>query len=77
MIKGCELNVYVWIIWIYVFFLKGYVKEVCFYCLVMMDVGVMFESSIFVKLMKGLRKFYNREIVVEIIEKVRKMVVDR
>lgn len=77
MTKGCELNVYAWTIWIHALFSKGHVKEACSYCLVMMDAGVMPEPSTFAKLMKGLRKLYNREIAAEITEKVRKMAADR
>lgn len=73
----CELNVVVWIIWIYVLLVRGYVKEVCLYCLEMMDMDLMLQFDIYVKFMKGLNKLYNRMIVGEIIEKVMKMVSER
>ncbi|XP_021714502.1 putative pentatricopeptide repeat-containing protein At5g65820 [Chenopodium quinoa] len=76
-VKGCELNVYAWTIWIHALFSKGHVKEACSYCLEMMDADVMPEPSTFAKLMKGLKKLYNRQIAAEITEKVRKMAADR
>ncbi|KAK6128728.1 hypothetical protein DH2020_037536 [Rehmannia glutinosa] len=75
--KGCELNVYAWTIWIHALFSNGHVKEACSYCLDMMDAGVMPQPDTFAKLMKGLRKLYNRQIAAEITEKVRKMAADR
>ncbi|KAJ8439737.1 hypothetical protein Cgig2_009561 [Carnegiea gigantea] len=75
--KGCELNVYAWTIWIHALFSRGHVKEACSYCLEMMDADVMPQPSTFAKLMKGLRKLYNRQIAAEITEKVRKMAADR
>ncbi|KAL9245859.1 hypothetical protein vseg_019461 [Gypsophila vaccaria] len=75
--KGCELNVFAWTIWIHALFSKGHVKEACAYCLEMLDADVMPQPDTFAKLMKGLKKLYNREIAVEITEKVRKMAADR
>ncbi|XWS41732.1 hypothetical protein CRYUN_Cryun17cG0108000 [Craigia yunnanensis] len=75
--KGCELNVSAWTIWIHALFSKGHVKEACSYCLEMMDVDVMPQPDTFAKLMRGLRKLYNRQIAAEITEKVRKMTADR
>ncbi|KAJ0780140.1 putative tetratricopeptide-like helical domain superfamily [Helianthus annuus] len=75
--KGCELNVYAWTIWIHALFTKGHVKDACSYCLDMMDAGVMPQPDTFAKLMKGLRKLYNRQIAVEITEKVRQMAAER
>ncbi|KAL2906532.1 hypothetical protein RDABS01_005242 [Bienertia sinuspersici] len=75
--KGCDVNVYAWTIWIHALFSKGHVKEACSYCLEMLDANVMPQPSTFAKLMKGLRKLYNRQIAAEITEKVRKMAADR
>ncbi|XP_007047616.2 PREDICTED: putative pentatricopeptide repeat-containing protein At5g65820 [Theobroma cacao] len=75
--KGCELNVSAWTIWVHALFSKGHVKEACSYCLEMMDVDVMPQPDTFAKLMRGLRKLYNRQIAAEITEKVRKMAADR
>ncbi|KAK1408475.1 hypothetical protein QVD17_40276 [Tagetes erecta] len=75
--KGCELNVYAWTIWIHALFAKGHVKDACAYCLDMMDAGVMPQPDTFAKLMKGLRKLYNRQIAAEITEKVRQMAAER
>ncbi|PIN07827.1 hypothetical protein CDL12_19596 [Handroanthus impetiginosus] len=75
--KGCELNVYAWTIWIHALFSKGHVKDACFYCIDMMDAGVMPQPDTFAKLMRGLRKLYNRQIAAEITEKVRKMAAER
>ncbi|XP_019185114.1 PREDICTED: putative pentatricopeptide repeat-containing protein At5g65820 [Ipomoea nil] len=75
--KGCELNVYAWTIWIHALFSKGHVKEACSYCLDMMDAGVMPQPDTFAKLMRSLRKLYNRQIAAEITEKVRKMAEER
>ncbi|PWA62685.1 pentatricopeptide repeat (PPR) superfamily protein [Artemisia annua] len=75
--KGCELNVYAWTIWIHALFAKGYVKEACSYCLDMMEADVMPQPDTFAKLMKGLRKLYNRQIAAEITEKVRQMAAER
>ena len=75
--KGCELNVSAWTIWIHALFSKGHVKEACSYCLEMMEVDVMPQPDTFAKLMRGLRKLYNRQIAAEITEKVRKMTADR
>lgn len=77
MTKGCELNVYAWTIWIHALFSNGHVKEACSYCLDMMDAGVMPQPDTFAKLMRGLKKLYNRQIAAEITEKVRKMAADR
>ncbi|KAA8531531.1 hypothetical protein F0562_006240 [Nyssa sinensis] len=77
MTKGCELNVYAWTIWIHALFSNGHLKDACSYCLEMMDAEVMPQPDTFAKLMKGLRKLYNREIAAEITEKVRKMAADR
>ncbi|XP_043711686.1 pentatricopeptide repeat-containing protein At3g49730 [Telopea speciosissima] len=75
--KGCDLNVYAWTIWIHALFSNGHVKEACSYCLDMMDAGVMPQPDTFAKLMRGLKKLYNRQIAAEITEKVRKMAADR
>ncbi|KAK9283359.1 hypothetical protein L1049_011601 [Liquidambar formosana] len=75
--KGCELNVYAWTIWIHALFSNGHVKEACSYCLEMMDAGIMPQPDTFAKLMRGLRKLFNRQIAAEITEKVRKMAADR
>ncbi|KAF3439098.1 hypothetical protein FNV43_RR17373 [Rhamnella rubrinervis] len=75
--KGCELNVSAWTIWIHALFSNGHVKEACSYCLDLMDAGVMPQPDTFAKLMRGLRKLYNRQIAAEITEKVRKMAADR
>ncbi|KAH1113604.1 hypothetical protein J1N35_006982 [Gossypium stocksii] len=75
--KGCELNVSAWTIWIHALFSKGHVKEACSYCMEMMDADLMPQPDTFAKLMKGLRKLYNRQIAAEITEKVRKMAADR
>lgn len=75
--KGCEPNVSAWTIWIHALFSKGHVKEACSYCLDMMDADVMPQPDTFAKLMRGLRKLYNREIAAEITEKVRSMAADR
>lgn len=75
--KGCEINVYAWTIWIHALFKNGHVKEACSYCLDMMDADVMPQPDTFAKLMRGLKKLYNRQIAAEITEKVRKMAEDR
>lgn len=75
--KGCELNTDAWTIWIHALFSNGHVKEACSYCLDMMDADVMPKPETFAKLMRGLRKLYNRQFAVEITEKVRKMAADR
>ncbi|XVE86957.1 hypothetical protein DITRI_Ditri18aG0077200 [Diplodiscus trichospermus] len=75
--KGCELNLSAWTIWIHALFSKGHVKEACSYCLEMMDVDVMPQPYTFAKLMRGLRKLYNRQIAAEITEKVREMAAER
>ncbi|TXG59974.1 hypothetical protein EZV62_014547 [Acer yangbiense] len=75
--KGCELNVYAWTIWIHSLFSKKYVKEACSYCLDMMDADVMPQPDTFAKLMRGLKKLYNRQLAAEITEKVRKMAAER
>ncbi|KAB2036864.1 hypothetical protein ES319_D03G032200v1 [Gossypium barbadense] len=75
--KGCELNVFAWTIWIHALFSEGLVKEACSYCMEMMDVDLMPQPDTFAKLMKGLRKLYNRQIAAEITERVRKMAADR
>lgn len=77
MMKGCELNVFAWTIWIQALFAKGHVKEACSYCLEMMDAGLMPQPDTFAKLMRGLKKLYNRQIAAEITEKVRKMAEER
>ena len=64
--KGCEPNFYAWTIWIHALFAKGYVKEACSYCLDMMEADVMPQPDTFAKIMKGLRKLYNRQIAAEI-----------
>lgn len=75
--KGCELNVDSWTIWIHALFSNGHVKEACSYCLDMMDADLMPKPETFAKLMRGLRKLYNRQFAAEITEKVRKMAADR
>ncbi|PWA43633.1 pentatricopeptide repeat (PPR) superfamily protein [Artemisia annua] len=51
--------------------------EACSYCLDMMEADVMPQPDTFAKLMKGLRKLYNRQIAGEITEKVRQMAAER
>ncbi|KAL6012864.1 hypothetical protein ACLOJK_003353 [Asimina triloba] len=75
--KGCQLNVYAWTIWIHALFSNGHVKEACSYCLDMLDSGLMPQPDTFAKLMRGLKKLYNRHIAAEITEKVRQMAADR
>nr|CAD1837322.1 unnamed protein product [Ananas comosus var. bracteatus] len=75
--KGCELNVSAWTIWIHALFSNKHVKEACSYCLDMLDSGLMPQADTFAKLMKGLKKLYNRQIAAEITEKVRKMAEER
>lgn len=75
--RGCELNVYAWTIWIHALFSNGHVKDACSYCLDMMDAGLMPQPDTFAKLMRGLRKLYNRQIAAEITEKVREMAAQR
>ncbi|CAN6821432.1 unnamed protein product [Brassica oleracea] len=76
--KGtCELNVSAWTIWIHALFSKGYVKEACSYCVEMIEMDFMMQPDTFAKLMKGLKKLYNREFAVEITEKVRSMAAER
>ncbi|KAF5738068.1 putative pentatricopeptide repeat-containing protein [Tripterygium wilfordii] len=74
---GCDLNVYAWTIWIHALFSNRHVKEACSYCLDMMDADVMPQPDTFAKLMRGLKKLYNRQLAVEITDKVRKMAADR
>ncbi|ESQ31268.1 hypothetical protein EUTSA_v10003830mg [Eutrema salsugineum] len=74
---SCELNVSSWTIWIHALFSKGYVKDACSYCLEMMEMDFMLQPDTFAKLMKGLKKLYNREFAVEITEKVRNMAAER
>jgi pentatricopeptide repeat protein len=75
--KGCELNVSAWTIWIHALYAKKHVKEACLYCLDMLEAGLMPQPDTFAKLMKGLKKLYNRQIAAEITEKVRKMAEER
>ncbi|KAE9600766.1 hypothetical protein Lal_00011344 [Lupinus albus] len=76
--QGCELNVSAWTIWIHALFSKGHVKEACSFCIDMMDDDeLMPQPDTFAKLMRGLRKLYNRQFAAEITEKVRKMAADR
>ncbi|KAG0486649.1 hypothetical protein HPP92_008744 [Vanilla planifolia] len=75
--KGCALNVYAWTIWIHALFSNKHVKEACSYCLDMMEAGLMPQPDTFARLMKGLRKLYNRQIAAEITEKVRVMAAER
>ncbi|KAF6136768.1 hypothetical protein GIB67_020090 [Kingdonia uniflora] len=75
--KGCDLNVSAWTIWIHALFLKGHVKEACYYCINMLDAGIMPQPNTFAKLMQGLKKLYNRAIAAEITDRVRQMAADR
>ncbi|KAK1323339.1 putative pentatricopeptide repeat-containing protein [Acorus calamus] len=75
--RGCEPNVNVWTIWLHALFACGHVKEACGYCMEMMDRGVMPQPDTFAKLMKGLKKLYNRHIAVEVTEKVKEMAAER
>jgi pentatricopeptide repeat protein len=76
--KGaCELNVLSWTIWIHALFSKGYEKEACSYCIEMIEMDFMPQPDTFAKLMKGLKKLYNREFAGEITEKVRNMAAER
>ncbi|KAF0914389.1 hypothetical protein E2562_028259 [Oryza meyeriana var. granulata] len=77
MTKGCELNVSAWTIWIHALYAKKHVKEACLYCLDMLEAGLMPQPDTFAKLMKGLKKLYNRQIAAEITEKVRRMAEER
>ncbi|KAF8059544.1 hypothetical protein N665_1229s0008 [Sinapis alba] len=72
-----EMNVSSWTIWIHALFSKGYVKEGCSYCVEMIEMDFMPKPDTFAKLMKGLKKLYNREFAVEITEKVRNMAAER
>ncbi|KAG9440664.1 hypothetical protein H6P81_020829 [Aristolochia fimbriata] len=75
--KRCQLNVYAWTIWIHALYSNGHVKDACSFCLDMLDSGLMPQPDTFAKLMKGLKKLYNRVIAAEITEKVRKMAAER
>lgn len=75
--KGCQLNVSAWTIWIHALFSKGHVKEACSFCIDMMEKDLMPQPDTFAKLMRGLKKLYNRQFAAEITEKVRKMAADR
>ncbi|KAK2387515.1 hypothetical protein P8452_25664 [Trifolium repens] len=75
--KSCEMNVSAWTIWIHALFSKGHVKEACSFCIDMMENDLMPQPDTFAKLMRGLKKLYNREFAAEITEKVRKMAADR
>ncbi|KAK4803991.1 hypothetical protein SAY86_003808 [Trapa natans] len=75
--KGCNLNVYAWTIWIHALFSNGHVKEACSYCLDMMESDLMPQPDTFAKLMRGLKKLYNRQFAAEITEKVRKMAAEK
>jgi pentatricopeptide repeat protein len=75
--RGCELNVSAWTIWIHALYAKKHVKEACSYCLDMLEAGLMPQPDTFAKLMKGLKKLYNRQIAAEITEKVRLMAEER
>ncbi|XP_068500771.1 putative pentatricopeptide repeat-containing protein At5g65820 [Phaseolus vulgaris] len=75
--KGCQLNVSAWTIWIHALFSKGHVKEACSFCIDMMDKDLMPQPDTFAKLMRGLKKLYNRQFAAEITEKVRKMAADK
>ncbi|KAI4366526.1 hypothetical protein MLD38_022395 [Melastoma candidum] len=75
--NGCDLNVHAWTIWIHALFSRRHIKEACSYCLDMMDTDIMPQPDTFAKLMRGLRKLYNRQIAAEITEKVRKMAAER
>ncbi|KAL5217053.1 hypothetical protein ABZP36_017737 [Zizania latifolia] len=77
MSKGGELNVSSWTIWIHALYANKHVKEACLYCLDMLEAGLMPQPDTFAKLMKGLKKLYNRQIAAEITEKVRKMAEER
>ncbi|KAJ8493067.1 hypothetical protein OPV22_014788 [Ensete ventricosum] len=70
--NGCDLNVYAWTIWIHALFSNKHVKEACSYCLDMLDAGLMPQPHTFAKLMKGLKKLYNRQIAAEITEKLKR-----
>ncbi|CAN8251480.1 unnamed protein product [Cochlearia groenlandica] len=74
---ACELNVSLWTVWIHALFSKGYAKEACCYCLEMMEMDFMPQPDTFAKLMKSLKKLYNREFAVEITNKVRNMAAER
>ncbi|KQK13412.1 pentatricopeptide repeat-containing protein At3g49730 [Brachypodium distachyon] len=75
--RGCELNVGAWTIWIHALYAKKHVKDACSYCLDMLEAGLMPQPDTFAKLMKGLKKLYNRQIAAEITEKVRMMAEER
>ncbi|KAJ7952710.1 Pentatricopeptide repeat [Quillaja saponaria] len=75
--KGCDLNVSAWTIWIHALYSNGHVKEACSHCLDMMDADIMPQPDTFAKLIRGLRKLFNRQIAAEITDKVRQMAADR
>ncbi|KAJ8763924.1 hypothetical protein K2173_003706 [Erythroxylum novogranatense] len=75
--KGCDLNVHLWTIWIHALFSNGHVKEASLYSMDMIDAGLMPQPDTFAKLMRGLRKLFNRQLAAEITERVRKMAADR
>ncbi|KAJ6827181.1 pentatricopeptide repeat-containing protein, mitochondrial [Iris pallida] len=75
--KGGELNVCAWTIWIHALFSNKHVKEACDYCLEMMEAGLMPQPDTFAKLMKGLKRLYNRALAAEITEKARVMAAER
>lgn len=75
--KGCELNVFAWTIWIHALLSGKYLKEACRYCLEMVHAGFMPQPDTFAKLMKGLKKNFNRHVAAEITEKVKKLADDR
>ncbi|CAA7059868.1 unnamed protein product, partial [Microthlaspi erraticum] len=69
-ITSKEVNVSTWTIWVHALFSKGFVKEACAYCLEMMEMEFMPQPDTFAKLMKGVKKLYNKEFAVEITDKV-------
>eukprot|EP01018_Ginkgo_biloba_P014209 Gb_19758 [translate_table: standard] len=75
--SGSHINIYAYTIWIQALCAKGEVKEACRYCIEMMEDGLLPQPSTYDKLMKGLRKVYNRRIAEELTGRLRKMMSER
>ncbi|KAF3794484.1 putative pentatricopeptide repeat-containing protein [Nymphaea thermarum] len=75
--SGANLNVFSYTIWVHALFEHGHVKEACSRCIEMLDSGFMPQPDTYAKLMRGLRKLFNREIAYVITTKVRQMAADR
>ena len=74
---ACALNAAAWTIWVQALFSRGHVKEACAECMEMMEAGHMPQPDTFARLMRGLKKLYNRQIAAEITDKVRVMAAER